>query len=228
MHRLAITLIFLMWCSGVLAQSDVVYGGYFPEMAFSKNINSNYSATFKVETQIGQFYDDESINTDYSYFHDRTDLQGFISRQLGSLVKIAVGYQYRFEDTDPNNHRSIQQIAFIQRLFGLRLGHRFRLDQTFFENEKNQYRVRYRIASEIPLQGTNLDVSEYYFITSEEIIYGVQGKDDDLENRFTMAIGKLVSKQIKVELGLDYRTDRIITAGERQRIWLKFGAFLTL
>ncbi|MEQ8924755.1 MAG: DUF2490 domain-containing protein [Fulvivirga sp.] len=228
MHRISITIIFLFWCTGVLAQSEVVYGGFFPEMAISKNLNTNYTATFKLESQHGQFYDDESTDTNYDYFHDRTDLQGFLSRNLGAFVKVAVGYQYRLEETDPNNHRSIQQIAVIQRLFGLRLGHRLRLDQTFFENEKNQYRIRYRLSSEIPLQGTNLDVSEYYFIASEEIIYGVQADEDDIENRFTMAIGNLVSKKIKMELGLDYRTDRIISPGDRQRIWLKFGAFLTL
>lgn len=228
MYKLAVTLLFLFVYNCVLAQSDVVYGGFFPEMAISHNISDNYAVTLKVESQHGQFYDDESRETDYSYFHDRTDLQGFLSRKLGTFVKVAVGYQYRLEETDPNNHRSIQQIAVIQRLFGLRLGHRLRLDQTFFENEKNQYRIRYRLSSEIPLQGTNLDVSEYYFITSDEIIYGVQADEDDLENRFTVAIGNLVSKKIKVELGLDYRTDRIIKAGNRQRIWLKFGAFLTI
>ena len=107
--------------------------------------------------------------------------------------------------------------------------HRLRLDQTFSTgNEDNEYRVRYRFAAEIPLSGQTLDPGEFYLLTSNEVIAGTKGGKGEIENRLVGSIGHYFGKKAKLEAGLDWRIDKIIADGLRNRLWFKVGCFLNI
>ena len=214
---------------GALAQENVVYTGFFPEAALTGSVSKRVQLTFKVESQ-HRGYDNRATEGErWEYFHYRTDLQGFVALSLNPFWKVSGGYQYRLEGGDgANTHRSIQQIAYVQRLMRSRLGHRLRTDQTYHPGEAVELRARYRLSLEIPLVGQSLDPGEFYLLLSGEVIYGYQGGDSEIENRLVGSLGHYFSKRAKLEVGPDYRTDRYLAPGFRTRLWLKVGGYFSL
>jgi hypothetical protein len=208
---------------------NVVYTGFFPEAALTGALSDRVQLTFKVESQHRSYDNRASEGERWEYFHYRTDLQGFVALSLNPFWKVSGGYQYRLEGGDgANTHRSIQQIAYVQRLRRSRLGHRLRTDQTFHPSEAVELRARYRLSVEIPLVGESLDPGEFYLLLSGEVIYGVQGGGSEIENRLVGSLGHYFSKRAKLEIGPDYRTDRYLSPGFRTRLWLKVGGYFSL
>lgn len=215
-------------CFGASAQEKVFFTGFFPEASLSGSVSDRVQLTFKVESQ-HRGYDDRAAEGErWEYFHYRTDLQGFVATSLNPFWKVSVGYQYRLEGGGANTHRSIQQVAFVQRLMRSRLGHRLRTDQTYHPTEATEFRARYRLSIEIPLAGQSLDPGEFYLLLSDEVIYGYQGDSGEIENRLVGSLGHYFSQQAKLEGGLDYRTDRYIAEGFRTRLWFKVGAYFSI
>lgn len=211
----------------VEAQSNRFIFGFFPEASLKYKISEKYSVTHKVESQHGLF-DSNRLNEELEYEHSLTDLQSFLGRRLSPLVKVDIGYQYRLQNGE-NTHRPIQQISILQREAYFRIGHRVRIDQTFFKEEPLLFRARYRLKGQIPLQGQELDPGENYLAVSNELIYMIQGNEDDLENRLAMAYGFYFNDKNKFEIGLDYRTDDYLVKDKfRHRLWFKFGYYKSL
>ena len=230
MARLGCALLFFFsFLVGNAQDNKVFYGGFFPEMAISHSFTKTFSSTFKVESQHIQFDDRKEEGSRWQYAHYRTDLQGFIGYKHNPFWKFSIGYQYRVDGTGPDSHRAIQQVAYVHNSPRVRIGHRLRFDQTFSKgDEEPEYRVRYRLAVDIPLEGQTLDPHEFYFITSNEIIAATSGGDNEIENRLVGSLGYFFGKKAKVEGGLDWRIDKIIAPGLRNRLWLKFGAYLNI
>ena len=218
---------FLFLCLNLKAQNDRFIFGFFPEASLKYNISENYSVTHKLESQHGLF-DSNRLNDELEYEHSLTDLQTFLGRKLSPFLKADIGYQYRIEEGE-NTHRTIQQVSILQRGSFYRIGHRFRIDQTFFKEESLLFRARYRIKGQIPLQGRELDPGENYLTVSNELIYMIQSSEDDLENRLTAAYGFYIDDKNKIEVGLDYRTDDYLVKDRfRHRLWFKFGYYKSL
>jgi hypothetical protein len=217
----------LLFFSSSYAQENRTTFGLFPEASLSYKLSKNYSITHKFESQHG-LYDTENLNEELEYEHTLTDLQTFVGRRISPFVKVDIGYQYRIEDGE-NTNRTIQQVSILQRESNFRIGHRVRVDQTFFKNASFLFRARYRIKGQIPLQGESLDNGENYLTISNELIYMIQSGEDDLENRLTTALGFYIDDKNKFEIGLDYRTDDYLVENRfRHRLWLKFGYYKTL
>lgn len=211
------------------AQNRAFYAGLFPEAAVTGSVNQNWQLTFKVESQHGSFDNRQREGQRWDYFHNQTDLQGFVARKLNPFWKVSGGYQYRLEGGGgTNTHRTIQQVALVQRLRRVRLGHRVRTDQTYYPGDATEWRGRYRLSAEIPLVGEELDPGELYWLLSNELIYSHQGGDNEVENRLVSSLGRYFSPKVKLEAGLDYRTDRYVAEGFRQRLWLKVGAYINI
>jgi hypothetical protein len=209
------------------AQSDRFVFGFFPEASLKYNISKNYSITHKVESQHGLF-DSNNLNEKLEYEHSLTDLQTFIGRRITPFMKVDIGYQYRLEEGE-NTNRTIQQVSLLQRASYYRIGHRVRIDQTFFSDAPLLFRARYRIKGQIPLEGRELDPGENYLSISNELIYMIQNIEDDLENRLTAALGFYFDDKNKFEVGLDYRTDDYLVEDRfRHRLWFKFGYYKSL
>lgn len=223
-----ISLLFIA-TSHLLAQSDRVFtGGFFPEAALSHKIGGGYELTAKVESQHFEYRSTQPEGKEWGYQHYRTDLQFFVTKKLSPRWKLTVGYQKRLNGGDnPNHHRSIQQIAYVHPASRMIIGHRVRTDQTFTPEEANTYRIRYRFSSEIPLRGQTVDYGETYLLLSDEVIFETEGGEQEIENRLVGALGWNFPAA-KYQLGLDYRTDRYLSDGFRQRLWLKIGGYFKL
>lgn len=227
MRFIFIALFLSVFCAFANAQKDRVIVGLFPELGLNVPLSSKLKYTAKIESQNGVFRDDATVNNDWSYFHNQTDLQSFLEIKLTSRIKAAIGYQYRLEEGD-NSHRSIQQITWLNQFRVFRLGSRVRADQMFSPSMSPEYRLRYRASTDIPLQGEKLDDGEKYFLLSNEIIYSLEAGESSIENRVVAGIGHFFNRTKKLELSFDYRTDPYIPDVDRHRLWCKISFYWNL
>jgi len=208
----------------VYAQNN--FGGLFPAPGISYSLNENWQLIGKIES-MHTLYSIEEDEIIWNYEHYRTDFQGFISRKINPFWKAALGYQLRITDPE-NEHRALQQLSYVQRFSRFRLGHRFRADQTFSSIDAPEYRGRYRLASQIPIKGISLNNREPYLAISDEALFSLQSGSTGFENRLVIAIGYYFENNNKMEVGIDYRTDKFFTEDFRQRTWLKIGYSINL
>lgn len=108
------------------------------------------------------------------------------------------------------------------------MAHRVMTDQTFAKNSKPELRLRYRISSEIPLEGQSLDVKEFYLKINNEYLNSWQSDDYDMEIRGVALLGYSISQANDLEIGIDYRLNSFINGDPRNRIWLSINIFHSL
>jgi hypothetical protein len=227
MKPFAIVVLFLFSLVSRSQFSDF-QAGILPEMTVSTKIKESWKATVKLESMQAMVnkVDAENLASDYTYV--RTDIQGFVARKLDPFKELSIGYQYRFAEEAVNSHRTIQQSSIIQKKPSYRILHRVRSDQTFVDGSVPLFRLRYRPTLELPLSGDEVDPKEYYFLMADEFIYAYQSSTSSYENRVILSIGKLISKDNKVETGLDYRADRLFESDNRKRLWLRLAWFYSI
>jgi hypothetical protein len=150
-----------------------------------------------------------------------------VTKRIAANTTVGGGYLLRAEDGEFEN-RTIQQISFSKKYSGFRMAHRVMTDQTFANNSKPELRLRYRISSEIPLEGQSLDVKEFYLKINNEYLNSWQGHEYDLEIRGVALLGYSVSSVNDLEIGIDYRLDSFIDGDPRNRIWLSINFFHSL
>ncbi len=216
----------LISLNGSLAaqQSKVFFTGIFPEISFTKKLDQQNKLNFKIENQ-EILYDRRDLKTNNPQFtHYRTDLMLIFDRSIRPGISVGLGFFHRFQENEDGN-RIIQQLSMLQRLRNLRINHRVRTDQTFIKNDNLEVRLRYRFSIEIPLEGAEVDLSEYYLVLSEEPIFSLKGGEFEIENRTAFALGKLFNSKEKLEWALDYRTDGFIQEGFRTRLWAKISYY---
>lgn len=225
--KLFVVFIFSLFCSLLIGQ-DRFLSGIFPEFGLNAPLNDRWSYLFKLESQ-NKIIDNTAVDfPTMRYKHSLTDLQSFISIKITYSLKGAVGYQYRLDSDNTNSHRSIQQVAWVSNYRTFRIGSRVRTDQTFLSNASPEFRFRYRAASDIALQGVEIDEGEQYLLLSNELIFGVQSNEFSLENRFVAGIGHFFNNKEKLEFSIDYRTDPYFSGVERHRLWLKLSFYWKL
>lgn len=225
MKRLIFLMFLLVFIKTASAQDkQVFFTGIFPEISLTKKISQQNKLNFKVENQEVIFDNRDTEFENPQFTHYRTDLMLFFDRSLRPGVSVALGVFHRFQENEDGN-RIIQQLALLQRLRNLRINHRFRTDQTFTRNDDIELRFRYRISVEIPLEGDEVDPTEFYLVVSEEPIFSGKGGEFEIENRTAIALGKLFNSNEKLEWAVDYRTDGFIQEGFRTRLWAKISYY---
>ena len=210
----------------VSAQSTFQFGG-LPSLNINKKLKNNWSLNTKLESR--QLFQKREINgtsvNEFNYI--LTDLSIIAAKKVGLNSRIAGGYLVRFEDGD-FFHRFIQQYVIVQKLSGWRLAHRMMSDQTFSKTEKPEIRIRYRITSELPLNGEAVDPGEFYLKLNNEYVNGFQAKEFDLEIRLVPLLGYDITDNFKIESGLDYRVNSFLSDRARQSYWLTFNLFIEI
>jgi len=217
-----ILLLFILSAMSVYcnAQSSFQYG-IIPSINIIKKFPKNWSANFKAESR-------QSIyNQELKYDYLLTDLSLVVTKRIAANTTVGGGYLLRTEDGEFEN-RTIQQISFSKKYSGFRMAHRVMTDQTFAKNSKPELRLRYRISSEIPLEGQSLDVKEFYLKINNEYLNSWQGGDYDMEIRGVVLLGYSVSQANDLEIGIDYRLNSFINGDPRNRIWLSINFFHSL
>ncbi|NHB69096.1 DUF2490 domain-containing protein [Perlabentimonas gracilis] len=210
----------LVFSLNSLAQSSFVLG-FLPSINLNKRLPQDWSLNLKTESR-------QSIaKQEFSYEYLLTDISIAASKKIGINTSIAIGYLARVDENSLKN-RSMQQITFIKRYPGFRLAHRLLTDQTFAKDDDAEFRLRYRISSEIPLQGSSLDPKEFFAKLSNEYLNSLQGKSYDMEIRWASFIGYAISPANKIELGFDYRIDSFIEGSSRNRVWLSLNFYTSI
>ncbi|MCR9174084.1 MAG: DUF2490 domain-containing protein [bacterium] len=202
--------------------------GLMPSVNLNKKLDSKWEVNVKTEAR-QYFYQDafnEPSKIDFQY--DLTDFSVIGSRKVGLGKKITGGYLLRVSDASPV-HRFIQQFIVTQQLRSFRLSHRFATDQTLSFEEPTEYRLRYRIASEIPLNGQRADLKEFYVKVNNEYLGSMQQPDFYWEVRLIPMLGYTAFEKHKIELGIDYRNRSFLNfVANRQSYWARVNWYISL
>lgn len=218
--RYLLSILFVIFYFMPVVSGQPFHAGLMPELSVSYTWSDHIQQTLKIESA-HDLYHHETGQFDYSY--DQTDIQLYLEGRINPFFKTAGGYQYRLNGDGDNSHRMIQQVAFLQRKTGFRLGHRLRTDQTINSSDPVNWRFRYRLSAEIPLEGQSLDAGEIYLLLSGEPIYSLQDASSNLEARLTTSLGYSINNTSNLEMGLDYRMTSLLDNLSRQIVWLRLG-----
>ncbi|QLG46535.1 DUF2490 domain-containing protein [Costertonia aggregata] len=176
-----------------------------PEIAVSYDVTPLYSHQFSVEKRSG-ILSDSQVKFDVM----QMDFAHFSQLDIMDNQSIALGLMYRsrelFED-DSDEFRLTEQFSLTKTNESLRWGHRFRAEQRFSEKPL-EHRFRYRLAADLPLKGTRLDVGEAYLsATWENLLSVVKSAKPMYAQRFGLDIGFLIDKNMTLETGVQYRLE---------------------
>lgn len=135
-----------------------------------------------------------------------------LNYQLGFYDRLGGGCMYRFnsvgKDGVSNELRLSQEYIHVRKYAVVRLAHRLKLDQRIFKTLSTEYRFRYRISIDLPLNGVKLDPGEFYALASTETLLNAgQAFTPDWDQRFNLGIGNQVNKAVKGQFDLQYRAD---------------------
>jgi len=201
--------------------------------AFAQNSFASLGESdFSIEYEFSDFYSiDLTIEPRYEIYEDdefaianqHIDVELFQSYRISKKYSVDLGIQYRFREefgASTDEFRLTEQFNITKKFLAFRFGHRFRLEQRFFE-KSTEIRSRYRFGLDFPLNGEELDVGEAYFATSSEFLYSV-GNDTkpELDNRTGAHIGWQLSESLNFQVGLQYRFVTFNIATEHQLYFL--------
>jgi hypothetical protein len=212
-------------CS-VYAQSTYQFGG-LPSINLNNKLKKDWSLNSKIESRLLFQRGEIKGDVDEKFKYVLTDFSLIAAKKVGLNSRIAGGYLLRLEDGDLF-HRFIQQYISVQKFSGFRLAHRVLSDQTYSKSEKPEFRLRYRITSEIPLNGESVDPGEFYVKINNEYINSLQAKQYDLEIRLVPLIGYDFTESFKIETGLDYRVNSFISNNTRHSFWMVLNLFVEI
>ncbi|WP_194774513.1 DUF2490 domain-containing protein [Pararhodonellum marinum] len=103
------------------------------------------------------------------------------------------------EKTLFNEHRIYQQFIMRDRVGRFFFQHRYRVEERFL-NDDFRLRLRYFLALNIPLNKQEMEKQAYYLSIYNEIFINTTPNFFD-RNRFYMALGYVLKKDLRVELG---------------------------
>lgn len=220
-------LIILLCSCPYLVGQNSFQTGFLPNVNVIRKFSNDWKINFRTESRqrfsSGIF--GEASNTKYEYL--LTDFSATVSKKTGINNSLAAGYLTRFRDSNMI-HRLTQQLTITGKFTGFRLSHRIRTDQTFEQNDAPEFRFRYRITPEIPLNGLSIDPREFYLKINNEYLNSFQSDAYDLEIRLVPLLGYEFSDKNKVESGLDYRIASFINQGSRNSFWFTINWYITI
>ena len=209
----------LLTGGSTLKAQDSFQVGFVPGMNFYGNLKNSYVLSFKVESH-QKFLD--GLNgrpAEFDYQYSQTNISLITTRKLGHKTTLGAGYLVKFVEND-FYHRFLQQFFTFKKFRTLQVRQRFMTDQTFSREEKAEYRFRYRVTTEIPFKGHDIDTNELYFKMNNECLNSLQDRHYDLEFRIVPMVGYGFSDASKLEWGLDYRIGHLMSDHTLSSYWL--------
>jgi len=222
----SLLLIALSYANLMSGQGSYQYG-LLPTINFNKKLEKDWSLNLSVQSRqlIGRGEFNGVSDVEYDYI--LTDYSVIAAKKFGLNSRFNLGYLLRVREGNVFQ-RLMQRYIVTQRLRAFRLSHRIALDQTLSDVESTEFRCRYRITSEIPLNGQSLDPKEVYLKVNAEVLGSLQDSEYGLEIRFVPVIGYDITHSNKIELGLDYRVSSFLDDGGNSRhvTWAVLSWFL--
>ncbi len=198
--------IFLFSVLGFAQETEFLFQ---PEIRLNYNPENRWSFNFELTNRniLG--------DTDESGFEaQHLEFSHFTSYESGFYSKLSVGIRYRnrelFDSSNSDEFRLTQQYSYQPAYNDIRLGHRIRFEQRFYDDE-TVFRMRYRFGIDIPLRGLKLNNKEFYTAFTTETLYSLSKKSiPELDQRFTGSLGKKISDGFKLQLSLEYRLENYL------------------
>lgn len=197
-----LTLIYLFLLLNLSSQSYSPFG-LLPNININYKMKKDWDLTLKAESYLYQ--------TNVFNIH-RLDLWFAVSKKISHQSKLRIGYQVLLDSRQRT--RFNQQYNYVKKHNKLKLAHRLSTDQTFWKNNVS-FRLRYRLAQELPLNGENLDSKEFFLKFSQELIGIMETSGLGSELRTGFYIGRKTNDKNKFEIGLDYR----LNYGNQYFLW---------
>ena len=201
--------------------------GILPSFNLNTKLKNDWSVNTKIESRQLLQRGEWGGAADKQYNYVLTDLSLIAGKKIGLNSRVGAGYLIRLEEGQ-RIHRFIQQFIIVQRKSGYRLAHRFLTDQTFSKIESPQFRLRYRITAEIPLNGESVDPKEFYLKLNNEYLNSFQSPDYDLELRLVPLLGYDIAANNKLEMGLDYRVNSFLNQKAEHSFWVSLNWFIEI
>ncbi|HKK09823.1 MAG TPA: DUF2490 domain-containing protein [Bacteroidales bacterium] len=212
--------------SGILKAQDY-NTGLMPKININKKISDVWKTNLKLENQLMVSQGTTGFFKDSDADFKRTDAQFSATRKLNYKSSLTGGYMLRMDEKKPAHRLSLFYSA-ARKLRTLSLSHRFGVENTFKTGDNNEIRLRYRLSTAIPLNGTSIDANESYVKLSNEYVGTDEGGNRALEVRALAALGHEIGSRQKAELGLDYRRSEIGTNANVQTLWVYLGWYFKL
>lgn len=195
-----------------------------PVLNFNKKITDEWKANVKIKNQTIFSSDGQNFSLQSDPRYKRTDLEFSATRKLTYKNSLTGGMMVRLNNEKPTKRLSLS-FSTIRQLRRIILAQRMGIERIFKPDNKKKIRLRYRLATALPLNGEHIDPNESYLKLSNEYI-GSKESSNTLEIRILAAFGHETIKGHKIETGLDYRLSDIGTKNHIQTIWLYLGWFL--
>lgn len=217
----------LLWMNASFLAQGSYQLGTLPSVNLNKKLKNDWSLNLKVETR--QIYQTGAFSGDFErgFNYQLSDFTFVGARKIGFYGRVGGGYLLRFREGEVV-HRINQQYNFTRQYNRLKLSHRIMTDQTFFRYQGPDVRLRYRLSSQMPLNGSSLDQRECYVKVNHEYVNNVQEGDYNLEVRLIPMLGYVINTQNKVEVGVDYRLNAVVTDEINHRFWMAVNWYLEL
>lgn len=191
-----------IFCCVSFSQNDFETLGE-SSLAADHKVSKTYSVNFAARSRYFIYR-----NEGFEFKNKQIDLVHFSTLKLNYNRSLSVGIQYRFREAfggSSNELRLSQQFNYTKQNLALRFGYRFRLEQRILEHV-TIWRSRYRFALDFPLNGEKLDIGEGYLVTSMEALLSVAIENKpEFDHRTSAQIGWLISENLKLQTGLEYR-----------------------
>lgn len=226
--RITFLLVLVSLFTKTVANSQNTYQwGVLPSVNLNHKLKNDWSLNTKIEGR--HLFQSGEINGVLFEKNNYvlTDFSLIVAKKVGLNSRVGAGYLIRVEGAELY-HRFIQQYIIVQKLSGFRIAHRFLADQTISESERPQFRIRYRMTTEIPLNGESVDSKEFYVKLNNEYVNSLQAREYDLEIRFIPLLGYGFSNILKMETGLDYRVNSFLQNTTRNSYWMTLNVFIEL
>lgn len=217
--RYCILIVLLTYCTGVMwSQADL-------PLVFDSGVDVNYKTGEAFTVNAGLRYRDVVVadlgkapiapNSRFLQFSSN------VNYQLGFSDRIGGGLMYRFnsigKDGISNEFRITQEYIHIFKYEALRLAHRLKLDQRTFEALSPEFRFRYRISLDMPLNGLKLDPGEFYaLISAETLLNSGTAFEPEWDQRINLSIGNQILENIKLQIDAQYRGEDFTSATKNQ------------
>ncbi len=200
--------------------------GILLSFTLTKKINPKWKVSLNVQSRFsiykGEFANSDTFQEDRNYI--LTDISVLANRKIGLNTSLTVGYLTRFRNKEQHN-RLFQQFIISKKYNNVALSHRFVTDQTFRPNQKSEFRGRYRLAFDRPLQGNKLNPKEFYLKVNNEYLISLQDEKWSNEVRLIPFLGYAFTDKNKVEIGIDYRVGSLGEEFLRNNFWIAINYY---
>ncbi len=191
-----VTLVILMLSSFTMRSQDSNFGNWLIYIG-NKKINSKWNLHSEIQ------YRNYNAIGDLEQLLIRTGL-GYTFNDNKNNVLFGYGYILSENYLDSSNeketineHRIFQQFISNQKIGTVKLGHRYRFEQRFIENDF-KLRFRYFLSLNVPL--TKKETNSYYLSVYNEVFLNTKTNIYD-RNRLYGGIGYKINQNLRLEIG---------------------------